>query len=283
MTRKHSILILTLSILAACASPNASTPAPVPANTAIPTEVPTYTVISTQTALAHCTRAGNLIQQACTSPAEDLSYWAYVPSDQSTLSSAGLPLLVYLHGSNQIGSNLQLLLSSGLPSEIEKGRDLAMMVVSPQCPYGENWQTAEMVDRLSRFVDDLVSTYHLDPSRVYLTGFSMGGDGVWAVGKAHPEQFAALAPVSSDWYGDDPADLCVLRDLPVWVFQSNADEVVSPKYAHQNVAQIQGCGGSQIQLTLFPSGGHEATARQVYAMDELYRWFLEQKRGARSP
>ena len=134
----------------------------------------------------------------------------------------------------------------------------------------------EMVERLSRFIEAVVDMYHIDPQRIYLTGFSMGGDGVWALGKAHPEQFAALAPVSS-WYRTGPQELCGLAVMPIWVFQSQADEIVSPRYAQQNVAQVQGCGSSQIKLSLFPSGGHEATSRQVYALDEFYQWFLGQK------
>ncbi len=152
-----------------------------------------------------------------------------------------------------------------------------MVVVSPQCPNGENWQTPEMVERLSRFVQDVIAAYGIDPARVYLTGFSMGGDGVWALGQAHPDQFAALAPVSSDWVSGEAASLCVLKDMPIRVFQSEADEIVSPKYAQQNLAQVQECGGDRIELTLFPSGGHEATAKQVFAMDDLYQWFLEQR------
>ena len=262
--------MLFLAILTACAPPATASPTD--------TFIPTSTTIPTQTVLPNCERQDDLIQQACISLATGLDYWAYVPSETSA-PSATLPLLVYLHGSSRIGSNLKLLLGEGVPAEIEKGRTLAMVVASPQCPFGENWQSVEMVERLSQFVDEVVAAYHLDSARVSLTGFSMGGDGVWALGRAHSEQFAALAPVSSDWYSHDPANMCVLRDTPIWVFQSQVDEVVSPKYAQQNVAEIQGCGGSQIRLTIFPTGGHEATARQVYGMDELYQWFQKKMKG----
>jgi predicted peptidase len=216
------------------------------------------------------------VELECSEPGTDLKYWAYLPPENGSIPATGLPLLVYLHGFSHSGTDLKLLLSGGVPAEIEKGRQLPMAVISPQCSFEDNWQSEEMVERLSRFIEAVVDMYHIDPQRIYLTGFSMGGDGVWALGKAHPEQFAALAPVSS-WYRTGPQELCGLAVMPIWVFQSQADEIVSPRYAQQNVAQVQGCGSSQIKLSLFPSGGHEATSRQVYALDEFYQWFLDQK------
>jgi len=277
MTQKCSPLALTFTIImllsAACAAPVRIPPTTVPSTS---TPIPTDTPVPTPGTLPNCERAAGRVQQACTSPETGLHYWAYVPSDSAN-SPAGLPLLVYLHGFGHSGSNLDLILTGGVSAEIEKGRTPALMVVSPQCPFSDNWQSVEMVERLSRFVDEMVDTYQADPDRVYLTGFSMGGDGVWAVGQAHPQQFAALLPVASDWYPRDPTAMCVLRDTPIWVFQSEKDEVVSPKYAKNNVDSIQRCGGAEIQLTLFSTGWHEQTSQQVYAMAEIYEWLLKQK------
>jgi len=212
-------------------------------------------------------------RQACTSPATDLRYWLYLPAAQAPREK--LPLLVYLHGFSHSGSNLDRLLSGGVPAELESGRELPMVVVSPQCPKGDNWQYAEMVERLSRLVAEVVAGHDLDAQRVYLTGFSMGGDGVWALGLAHPEQFAALAPVASDW-GADPQAMCALQGVPVWVFQSEKDQLVSPRHATSVVGALKQCGG-EVQLTLFPDAGHEGTSRIAYSMDEMYEWFLEQR------
>ncbi len=270
MHKKQSLLIISVLVfLAACALPE-------PAYTPTPSLVPTDTPVPTATTALSCREMKGFIGKICTEPVTGLDYLVYAPVD-APASDAGMPLLVYLHGFSMSGSDPEVLFFGGIPAELEKGRALPMVVVSPQCPYAENWQTPQMVERLSRFVDEMIVTYAADPSRVILTGFSMGGDGTWALGQAHPDQFAALAPVSSDWVSRDAASMCVLKDMPIRVFQSEADELVNPKYAQQNLAQVQECGSSQIELTLFPSGGHEATAKQVYAMDDLYQWFLKQK------
>jgi pimeloyl-ACP methyl ester carboxylesterase len=246
-------------------------------DTITPIPTPSLEPASLTPAYPDCEDRPEMIQQICTSSVAGLQFWAYKTSEALPMPQSGLPLLVYLHGFSQSGSDLDRLLDSGIPAEIEKGRTLPLMAVSPQCPAGENWQTPQMVEKISQFVAELVEVYQLDPERVYLTGFSMGGDGVWAVGSAHPEQFAALVPVASDWFARDPSELCVLMNTPIWVFQSEEDEVVSPRYARSNVAAIQQCGGTNIRLTVFSNGGHDKTSREVYAMDEMYQWLLEQK------
>jgi predicted peptidase len=132
-----------------------------------------------------------------------------------------------------------------------------------------------MVARLSRLVTELIGSYNLDPGRVYVTGFSMGGDGTWALGIAHPEQFAALLPVSR-WYRKYDL-VCALKALPVHVYQSELDEVVPAPIAKKMTADLEVCGGN-VQLTLFPEGRHNETCGIAYARDEIYQWLDAQKK-----
>jgi predicted peptidase len=204
-----------------------------------------------------------------------LYYWLSLPAQGSLTPGESPPLILYLYGFNHSGSHLVLVLGGGAALQIKLGRDLPALVVSPQCPSGENWQSADMVERLSKLVDEVVTQYGADPQRVYLTGFSMGGDGAWALGIAHPEQFAALAPVGS-WYWK-PDRVCALKETPVWVFQGEKDEIVAPRFAQDMVSALEKCGGN-VKLTLFPKAGHEETSTLAYGMDELYTWSLDQVR-----
>lgn len=220
--------------------------------------------------IANCKPVPETNQQACISLATGLQYWLNIPDSPAQ----DLPVLIYLHGSNRSGSQLGTVLSEGIPYQLEHGRRLPMIVVSPQCPLGDNWQTPAMVERLSHFVDEIVATYHADSKRVYLTGFSMGGDGVWALGIAHPEQFRALAPVAS-WYSNLDA-VCAVQKIPVWVFQSDMDEVVSPHFAADMTSALNRCNGN-VMLTRYSSGSHQRSAQVTYQNDALYSWFLDQK------
>jgi pimeloyl-ACP methyl ester carboxylesterase len=53
--------------------------------------------------------------------------------------------------------------------------------------------------------------YAIDPQRIYLTGFSLGGFGTWALGLSSPDRFAALVPVAGGWESGSDAVLLPLR------------------------------------------------------------------------
>jgi len=64
-------------------------------------------------------------------------------------------------------------------------------------PYGFDWEDWGRIDALEAMAD-FGRRYSLDPSRVYLTGHSMGGHGAWILGVQFPDLFAALGP-SAGW------------------------------------------------------------------------------------
>jgi len=64
-------------------------------------------------------------------------------------------------------------------------------------PYGFNWEDWGRVDALEAMADAR-SKLNVDPSRVYLTGHSMGGHGTWHLGVTYPDKFAAIGP-SAGW------------------------------------------------------------------------------------
>jgi poly(3-hydroxybutyrate) depolymerase len=64
-------------------------------------------------------------------------------------------------------------------------------------PYGFDWEDWGRIDALE-VLDDATRLLEPDPSRVYLTGHSMGGHGAWIVGALFPGRFAAIGP-SAGW------------------------------------------------------------------------------------
>ncbi|MEW6118120.1 MAG: prolyl oligopeptidase family serine peptidase [Nitrospirota bacterium] len=48
---------------------------------------------------------------------------------------------------------------------------------------------------LDEFLENIMSGYRVDQDRIYLTGISMGGYGVWRTAIEYPDRFAAIAPV----------------------------------------------------------------------------------------
>jgi predicted peptidase len=103
------------------------------------------------------------------------------------------PLIVFLHGHGESGADLELVKVHGIPRVVEEQPDFPFVTVSPQCPLGVTWVL--IADAVEALVEETITWENVDPSRVYLTGLSMGGYGTWHVGVERPNVFAALAPL----------------------------------------------------------------------------------------
>mgnify|MGYP000855240092 CR=1 FL=1 len=64
-------------------------------------------------------------------------------------------------------------------------------------PYGYDWEDFGRMDAME-VLSIAQHTLKYDPSRVYLTGHSMGGHGAWHLGVTYPDSFAAIGP-SAGW------------------------------------------------------------------------------------
>jgi dienelactone hydrolase len=64
-------------------------------------------------------------------------------------------------------------------------------------PYGFDWEDWGRLDALE-VLALAQAQFHPDPSRIYLTGHSMGGHGTWQLGALFPDRFAAIGP-SAGW------------------------------------------------------------------------------------
>jgi len=200
-----------------------------------------------------------------------LRYLLYLPKGHGEQDQKW-PLMLFLHGAGERGTNIEAVKKHGPPKLIEQGRDFPFIVVSPQCPSGTWW--TEMVDALMALLDEVESKYSVDRSRICLTGLSMGGFGSWTLGCRHPERFAAIAPICG---GGERYLAERLRNVPVWVFHGAKDTVVAPRESEEMVAALKRAGGN-VQFTVYPEAGHDSWT-ETYNNPKLYEWFLSQRKG----
>jgi dienelactone hydrolase len=241
---------------------------------------------STPTALPTCSPL--LQQRACWTTVEvadasgaletvALGYLVYVPEGYGQDNQEGWPLVLFLHGSEERGSNPRVLTKQGLPKVLEQRSDFPFIVVSPQCRQGQWWWPQTHV--LSAFLDKIEAEYAVDSKRVYATGLSMGGFGAWALAYQYPDRFAAIAPIAGGYYDGTtllPADICRMRDVPIWAFHGAKDSLVSPSESERVVDALKACG-SDVRFTLYPEAEHTQSWDLAYGDPELYQWFLEHK------
>ena len=204
-----------------------------------------------------------------------LRYLLYLPKGYGEDKDKKWPLMLFLHGAGERGSNLSLVKMHGPPKLVEQGRDFPFVIVSPQCP-SESWWT-ERLDALTALLDDVESRYAVDRNRVYLTGLSMGGFGSWALGCRYPERFAAVAPIcgGGEWFLAGR-----LAKTPVWVFHGGKDPVVPLRESEEMVAALKRAGGD-VQFTVYPEAQHDSWT-ETYDNPKLYEWFLSHRKDDQS-
>jgi len=205
------------------------------------------------------------------------------------------PLILFLHGSGECGTDNQRQLAIGLPTLM---RTLLLcpepvVVIAPQCQAGNWWVRAlARTDRyaMSRepsgsmevalaLCRNAVATGLADSNRLYVTGLSLGGFGTWDAIQREPSFFAAAIPICG---GGDIRRVKPLRRLPIWVFYGRVDKNVAVDCSRRMVSALHDAGSSSVQYTEYEDGAHAIWDR-VYGNREVLDWLLSQRRDEKKP
>jgi predicted peptidase len=195
-------------------------------------------------------------------------YWLYMPKE--TKSDVAQPLVLFLHGAGERGTDMELVKKWGPPLQAEEGKELPFVVISPQCPEGENWN----IEAMGKLVDHVATELPINKQRIYATGLSMGGYGTWMLLAARPELFAAGVPICG---GGDPKSADTLARIPIWAFHGDQDTAVPLIRSQEMVDAIEKAGGTRVKLTIYPGVGHNSWS-PTYDNPEVYQWLLSQQR-----
>ncbi|MFT4941083.1 MAG: poly(3-hydroxybutyrate) depolymerase [Paraglaciecola sp.] len=130
----------------------------------------------------------------------------YVPTNLDAAIDGPVPLFIHLHGGGGRG-NLQATIVEQLESRrwigiSPDGREWGLADLG--CPWGTSAAYVDNPDPNvgpgEQDIFDAIAwaaeNYDIDPDRIYLTGFSMGGRGTYAIGLKNPDFFAAIAAMS---------------------------------------------------------------------------------------
>jgi len=204
-----------------------------------------------------------------------LNYLLYLPQSYAQEADKEWPFILFLHGMGERGNDLELVKNNGIPKTIEEKEDFPFVVVAPQCPLDSLWVLE--LDSLYALVQEILHSYSVDRSRVYLTGLSMGGFGAWHLAEAHPELFAAVVPICGGANPDIgfPERIKILKDTPIWAFHGAKDDVV-PLEESQKLVEVLKAHNGKIRFTVYPDLEHDSWTR-TYDNPKLYEWMLEQR------
>jgi predicted peptidase len=199
---------------------------------------------------------------------KSLQYLLHTPSGAGAEDTRRKhPVILFLHGAGERGNDPGILKGYCLPKVVEEQPDFPFIVISPQCPTGQWWVYDPPL--LMSLLDYVVRHYFGDDRRIYLTGASMGGYGAWMLGTLYPQHFAAIVPVSAPAL-EKTADVCALRNTPIWAWHGSADMTVPPEQTESMIEALRACGGTP-EVTYVAGADHELTTA-VYEQTELYSW-----------
>ena len=212
----------------------------------------------------------------------EVDYLLFLPKGCEAKGSKRWPLLLFLHGAGERGSDVWKVAVHGPPKRVAQDPDFPFIVVSPQCPEGQIWSD----DVLLGLLEEVTRKYAVDTTRVYLTGLSMGGYGTWSLGLTHPEKFAAIVPICG---GGELIKVLLangekgqaLKSLGVWAFHGGKDTVVPPAESERMVNFLKKAGVPDVKLTIYPEAGHDAWS-ETYNNPELYDWLMKHQRQVES-
>ena len=136
-------------------------------------------------------RASGLVVRGYKSHIDDSPqpYGLVIPSDYDATKE--VPLYVWLHGRGDRNTDLHF-----IHERMTKVGQIAppgAIVVHPFGRHCVGFKFAGEIDVLEA-IDDVQQHYKIDPQRIVLIGFSMGGAGAWHIGAHYADRFCAISP-----------------------------------------------------------------------------------------
>lgn len=215
-----------------------------------------------------------IIQQEIYDPST-LNYLFFMPRETTAVINGKYPLIITLHGIGDGGTDLWRVKHEGLPKILDGKNTFPFIVVSPQCPSTTEWYYNDGVQaKVNKLIDSVIARYPVDTNRIYLTGLSMGGIGTLDLAIRYPGRFAALIPIA--FRIEDGWNLCAIKDIPMWAFHGEKDDIIPFSKAQTVINILTVCGANPI-FTSYSDLYHDAWTR-TYNNPAIYDWLLTKKK-----
>ncbi|HJQ82140.1 MAG TPA: alpha/beta fold hydrolase [Lacipirellulaceae bacterium] len=214
----------------------------------------------------------------------------YVPPEAASPAQPR-PLILFLHGAGESGTNNVAQVNQNIDNLLAEAKERGAFLYAPQTNGG--WNSTTITNHAMTMISRALGEQNVDASRLYATGLSMGGGGVWNMLNRYPDRFAAGVPIAAV----SPATGFLspnMRDDAIWAFHARNDTVVSVNSTRNVVSgiirgmeTIPSFPPSTDTTTLFhfdsqlydlhytelPTGGHGIWT-PVYAHEPMYEWLF---------
>lgn len=184
---------------------------------------------------------------------------------KSISSDRSMPLVLALHYGGSVtpyyGKGfLTLLVESAL-------RDLGAIILAPDCP-GRGWTDPISEKAVLDLIETMLDKYSIDPSKIVVAGYSLGGIGTWHLAARYPQLFSAAISVSAV---PDGNSFPIVEGVPVYAIHSKDDEIF-PIEKVRAFVERQKSGGASVRLVEVEDFSHYETFRFVKPLREAIPW-----------
>lgn len=196
-----------------------------------------------------------------------MQYWVYTPENMEP----GLPLVIYLHSSfGLVGKALR----DGLAIMIRDGRvpepDAVVLVPQLTGGYNKPHQWEDVFGSLIPMIEHVIEEYEVDESRISLTGYSLGGIGVFDLAVADPGRYARILSVCGKCHYPVLDAVDAFAGTEVLVLTAISDQTVNPATAITFTGLLQEAGVTAYHEEFeMPHGKMQF---MVYAQREVQEW-----------
>lgn len=193
----------------------------------------------------------------------DLAFTLAVPA---RVQGERVPLVVALHYNDNATASeladiyLRTLAEPGL-------RDLGAIIFAPAVP-GLTWTDPASEKAVMAFVEHALATWPIDPERVVVTGYSMGGVGTWFFTERRPDIFSAGIPMAGRPIGS------LTSGVPLYVIHGSQDELFDVSENEQAVRALQAVGVNA-EIVIVDGLGHQQATAYVAPLREAVLWLQE--------
>jgi predicted esterase len=203
---------------------------------------------------------------------KEAKYFVFIP--HAYKGDEAYPLIVFLHGGGESGTDGKLPLRAYLGPAIKKQEaSFPFIVVFPQSQQRTWNASSEDGERTMAILAEVQKELRVDERRIIVAGGSMGGAGTWSFATKHPDTWAAIVPICGN---GDVKQAGKIKHIPCWCFHGALDKGVSVEGSRRMIEALKAAGGTP-KYTEYPEAGHDI-GNMVWGTKELLAWLLEQKR-----
>ncbi|MDD3726796.1 MAG: prolyl oligopeptidase family serine peptidase [Dysgonamonadaceae bacterium] len=214
-------------------------------------------------------------------------------SPETIAENKTYPLVLFLHGAGERGSDNKLQLQHGSMQFTNPVNREAYpsFVLFPQCPEDKYWapstrpdkfdmdyfplndEISEPLGMVEKLLSQVIEEYPVDTSRIYVIGLSMGGMGVYDIVCRNPDKFAAAIAICGG------VNTQRLRDIDsntqFRLYHGDADSVVPVQFSREAYKALKETGKS-VEYFEFPGVNHGSWDPAFNQLDFI-SWLYAQK------